>query len=389
MRPLADLARPAPEPGTRMPLLDGLRGVAIVLVVMHNFSVLTHPGSLSARLLAAWLDRGWIGVQLFFVLSGFLITGILLDTQRAENHFRSFYIRRVLRIFPMYYLTLVVIFLVMPTAWHGMSLDKQPQLLSLWFFASNWFMPLAPPGPGLPHFWSLAVEEQFYLMWPLLLYRRTPAQVLKICIAVALVALGTRAGLLLFTRLSPEAAYQFTLCRMDALAYGAMAAAYLRLPSRVGRPPVAMRQWAWAAVAVLLAGALLTGGYGVFGLMRQTVGYTALGIAAALFLLACSQEDNRAFWQRPLRWRWLQACGRYSYSMYVLHLPIHLIGGIPLLKALGLLQHDGVWPTLPYVLLGSLLSFGVGAAFYHLVEAPFLRLKSKFPATNPMAAARP
>src|SRR5207247_6196714 len=108
----ADSCRPLPQ---RMPALDGVRGLAILLVVMHNFSLLSEPHGVGASLLAAWLDRGWVGVQLFFVLSGFLITGILLDMRKSlprRDYFFKFYGRRFLRIFPLYYFYLIIVALL-------------------------------------------------------------------------------------------------------------------------------------------------------------------------------------------------------------------------------------------------------------------------------------
>src|SRR5205814_3960566 len=107
---------PAPahpvSPPARLPTLDGLRAIAILLVVPHNLDLIaTFDG---AQLVVAALHRGWIGVQLFFVLSGFLITGILLDARDAPDYYRSFFVRRALRIFPLYYATLLVLFVLLP-----------------------------------------------------------------------------------------------------------------------------------------------------------------------------------------------------------------------------------------------------------------------------------
>src|SRR5438128_1258045 len=97
-----------------LPALDGLRGVAIALVLLHNFNLDGPVGGAAGRALNAALEVGWVGVQLFFVLSGFLITGILLDTRDAPNARGAFYVRRILRIFPLYYAVLAVRFLVLP-----------------------------------------------------------------------------------------------------------------------------------------------------------------------------------------------------------------------------------------------------------------------------------
>ncbi len=370
-----------------MPALDGVRGLAILFVVMHNLSLLSEPQGVGARLLAAWLDRGWVGVQLFFVLSGFLITSILLDTRKASNYFSSFFGRRVLRIFPLYYATLLVMFVVFPMlhVWNGGSLHDHRHELWLTVYLSNWIEPFSAAGQNpLPHFWSLAVEEQFYVVWPLLVYRRDARQVLKLSLAIAVAALAIR-YLLLSAALPPDAVYKFSVCRMDALALGAGAAAALRLPAwrdtLVGRPVRLL----WACAAVLLIGAALSHAYAAHGLVPQTLGYTFLAIGFTLFVLAaaCADISGAAGWPTLLRGTALRRLGLYSYAMYVLHVPLREVIGLPLLRALGFESHSNVMPTLVYVALGTVASYAVAAASYHYFEVHFLRLKRYFePATS-------
>src|SRR5437868_4964541 len=153
----------------QMPALDGLRGIAIVLVLMHQFDLITSPHAIDVA-----FDAGWIGVQLFFVLSGFLITGGLLDTRDQHGYFRGFFVRRVLRIFPLYYAALVATLIAGNTS------------IWLWTYLSNF-----RPHPALPHFWSLAVEEQFYLVWPFVVWlagRRGVIAVGGVMVIAAIVA---------------------------------------------------------------------------------------------------------------------------------------------------------------------------------------------------------
>ena len=164
--------------------LDGLRGLAIALVLVHSLTMFVHPVSAGGQLYHAALAFGWSGVQLFFVLSGFLITGILLDTRPTPHYFRNFYIRRALRIFPLYYVTLAVAFIVLP------ALDRMPQVYAgdyphqafLWLYLSNWRHDI---GGGFSHYWSLALEEQFYLVWPLVVFFCSRPTLLKICIGLS------------------------------------------------------------------------------------------------------------------------------------------------------------------------------------------------------------
>ena len=157
----------SPRVTGHLPALDGLRGLAILLVLLRHFTEGAELRSKSGRWLAAALDAGWIGVDLFFVLSGFLITGILLEARRSQHYFRNFYVRRTLRIFPLYYGVLAVIFGIAP--WLGWLVPEVgPEEHSqawLWAYGTNIIMswtgsPLLKHGwLNLNHFWSLAVEE--------------------------------------------------------------------------------------------------------------------------------------------------------------------------------------------------------------------------------------
>ena len=151
---------------SHIPGLDGLRGVAILLVLVHMLNVLEIEHGMPAWVFGRISQIGWTGVQLFFVLSGFLITGILLDTQRSKNYFPAFYGRRTLRIFPLYFSVLTIAFVILP--WLGsvppaVAADR-PHQIWLWTYLSNWAAIFDQGSKAFPHFWSLAVEEQFYLV---------------------------------------------------------------------------------------------------------------------------------------------------------------------------------------------------------------------------------
>ena len=175
-----DPARHPDHPGrsrSHLPGLDGIRGLAILMVMFSHFIVVgknLDPLSPFGR----FLHSGYLGVDLFFVLSGFLITGILIDSKITPNYFRVFYMRRALRIFPLYYLLLAVSWLtvVFITPQDKPLLTGVDSMAWFWLYASNIGMAVkgdwlnSPTWVGLGHFWSLAVEEQFYLVWPLLVY---------------------------------------------------------------------------------------------------------------------------------------------------------------------------------------------------------------------------
>lgn len=367
-------ASPLPAP-RHYPALDGLRGLAILLVIPHNSDVFA-PGTL---LLPAWIAHtGWIGVQLFFVLSGFLITSNLLDSQSASNYYSSFFARRTLRIFPLYYGTLFVVLIVLP---HFIA--HPPQIMAthvhqvwLWTFLVNWVEPFGKTVHGFSHFWSLAVEEQFYLVWPLLMHRRTARAAALLCGALIVVALLVRCGMLLHGA-RPEEIYMFTVCRMDALAAGAAAAALLRVPAAAAFIRRAGDRLLIAALVLGIAGALVTSAYAVYGTGTFTIGYTVLSICFALLLLAGLDPAGglTGRYQALLKFAPLRSVGKYSYGMYVFHLLIILSLGQHLLPVLK--QFTAYYPLL-YPAIMVALSYAIAVLSYQCFERHFLKLKDGF-----------
>src|SRR5438046_1243127 len=329
---------PAPahpvSPPARLPTLDGLRAIAILLVVPHNLDLIaTFDG---AQLVVAALHRGWIGVQLFFVLSGFLITGILLDARDAPHYYRSFFVRRVLRIFPLYYATLLVLFVLLPAFGLLPASFKRDAMaeLSLWGYFSDWYGAFHPGEASVSHFWSLAVEEQFYLLWPFVIHRRSAEWVMRLCFAIALAALALRVAMLLT---GTPGVYTFLATRMDALALGAAAAAAFRVPSAASWALNHPRFLLGAGLFALFAGGLISRGYYTDGI-TLSVGFTFLAVAFALLVAAGVAADRLGAggWLGVLRWTFLRRVAKYSYAMYVLSVPLHFLVGKPVLSDLAL-----------------------------------------------------
>lgn len=371
---------PAPDLDDRLPALDGVRGLAALMVVPHNLLLIQTPTDLASGLFVASFDRGWIGVQLFFVLSGFLITGILLDG-RGEG-LGHFFARRVLRIFPLYYATLLLVLVVLPAfgALPSTVHRNPPQEIWYWTYLSNWSGPFHQGTGSFPHFWSLAVEEQFYLLWPFLIGRRSARSVFVLCLAAAAVGPLSRA-LVLAWPWPEQAAYEFTVCRIDALALGGAAAAALRDEAWGPRLRQHHRALLAAAVFVLGVGAVLTHGYRIFGAVPQVAGYLALAIAFALGVLgiACSDLCADRGVTQALRWPALRRVGQYSYGLYVVHVPLHAIVGLPLLAWLGYAKPYPLPVAMAYVALGTLVSYLAAVLLYHGIERRFLKLKAHFP----------
>lgn len=376
-----------------LPALDGVRGVAILWVVLHNLSVVDNSSfhSLAGHALATFLGAGWAGVTLFFVLSGFLISGILLDSQASPHYFRNFYVRRVLRIFPLYYGVLLVAFVIWPLVAPlppRLAEDAQHQAW-LWTYLSNWVLPYDKTTKVFPHFWSLAVEEQFYLLWPLLLYRLSPRSAFALCIVVAATAFAAREWMTQ-AGYPAEALYTFSVSRMDALALGGAAAAALRVDTWRAALLRGAPQVFALGVGLLLVTAVFDRGLPRIGPRTLTVGDSTLAISFTLLVLGLAAGDLAGAGGRWIAW-WrsapLATLAKYSYGMYVLHKLLADAIGKPAMQALGPDVVGSVAANLLYLLLGTLASLAVAMVSYHLVEKRFLNLKPLLARPWPSARA--
>lgn len=367
---------------SRVPALDGLRGIAILAVMLFHFRWIFDSGSDAiSRGLSAGLSFGWMGVDLFFALSGFLITGILLETRDSSSYFRAFYGRRSLRIFPLFYLTLLLVLGAGPVisrAWGHQNLWGHINPLWYLLYAANWqpgFHGLMDPMVG--HFWSLCVEEQFYLVWPMLVWLTPPRWLPRLALLLAVFSLLLR-FVLLQSGGGGEGVYRMTLTRMDGLALGSWVAIANRDPE--------MRQWLharvhtllWMSLAGIVGTILVQRGFDPDSAAMQYTGYLFLGIFfAAIVHLAANASGSFA---RALAWRPLLIAGTFSYAMYVFHIPLErmvrpvvgrIAASLPLPAALALRTF--------YVVAMVAIMFGIGWLSWNLFEKHLLKLKRHFP----------
>ncbi len=366
--------------------LDGLRAVAFLLVFFFH---------------ANFCYFGWVGVQLFFVLSGFLITGILLDMKQSlptAEYFVKFYGRRFLRIFPLYYLYLFLIALVAAYLLghkirsHYMLLfwDQFPYALG---YVYNFFMATSKfvqTSQFLTHLWSLAVEEQFYILWPLVIFLIPGKHLKKIFFLVIGFAVFFRAGIMLFYQQAPfqilgdadTAIYALPFSHLDAFACGALITLGVSLPKAkqqflillVGFPALGM-----------LTDYLSTGQWNVnngFGLplllpnaYKAVWGYSILNY---LFMLLIYGVAKEGWFNRPLEQVWMRYLGKISYGLYVYH------------YALIWIITEVIFPGINMILgtmISLILTVLIASLSFHLIEKPIMDLKDRWfpfrPARNP------
>jgi peptidoglycan/LPS O-acetylase OafA/YrhL len=370
-----------------LPALDGLRALAVLMVIAHNvelFDSAVHEG-ISAKLITFLLDFGWVGVTLFFVLSGYLITGILLDARGKPGALLKFLARRGLRIFPLYYALLILEFIALPMLGAHPNLAEQNGWRQLWFwtYTVNWagFFGAEWTPHGLPHLWSLAVEEQFYLVWPLLMLgMSSPRRAFQVSLGVALASALLRAVMVL-QGVEHTLIYDWTLTRVDALALGAAAAAAWRWPDAQQWVARHRRQLGAAVIVTFLLGFVLTHGLNRMSASGQIWGYGMWALVFTWLVYAAGAADMGSIPSdvvvRGLRNPVLLRIGQVSYGMYLFHKPLHERFSEPLVKALG-------WPiestagALVHVLMVMLVTYFLATLSYRFFEQPFLKLKDRF-----------
>jgi peptidoglycan/LPS O-acetylase OafA/YrhL len=357
-----------------IPALDGIRGIAILLVFFYHFNGSHKSANLVVRTWTGLADTGWVGVDLFFVLSGFLITGILFDTAHERAKVKNFYARRSLRIFPLYYGVLLVFLLLTPV----LQLHWKPGHLLYFVYLSNMMPILTPglqsPGPGMMagHLWSLAVEEQFYLIWPFIVWHiGKRKKLLQVCL---LIMLGTLILRVILVCCGVGFGYIFPLLptRIDSLVCGGAAALLARgpAPSRLPVRPVLV------VSGVLTLGVFLGMSFTSFATqILATVGYTVIAIFFA-GLVFCAQQ-GRGLIARIGSLRSLRFFGRYSYGLYMYHgfLFPYLISFVhPIQRFLG----SEILGGMIVVIVSLGMTLGIAMLSYNFFEAPILKLKKRF-----------
>ena len=339
--------------------LDGLRGIAILVVLLCHISPYRLAG-------------GNIGVDLFFVLSGFLITSILLNEYRSTGtiSIKLFYLRRALRLFPAAFSVVVFVFVytavVTPELLRGTLTDLLAVVTYVWNWRLVWLHSNALGGGNgmLSHLWSLSVEEQFYIIWPglllMVLSLRQSRPVLLALFAIGIIS-PAMARLALWKSGPTVTIYFSSHLRADGLMWGAMLAWLMH----VGAMPTnrffrrLVNVLAVTALAVFL---IISKDDYLSGGMLYQWGFSLIGAMSAVMILAAIINPTSTF-TKCLEWRWLQYTGKISYGLYLWHVPI-------------LSVHHHLY-VVTHAILGLTATYIVAALSFHYWESPWLRLKSR------------
>lgn len=353
------------------PALDGLRGIAILLVVLyHNFGFIP------------FFNYGWLGVDLFFVLSGFLITEILLNTRDTKNYFKTFYTRRMLRIFPLYYLSLVLVIIVFPAIKNfPFNLDFYTKnQVWFWLYLENWLLIFKAWGSStyiLNHFWSLSVEEQFYFVWPLIiLLVKRPKYLLWLCFSVLLIVILSRCYIWYNKSSYTSYTYIFLFTRIDGILIGSMLALTKLINYNF------LKKYSY-----LIIFSLATLNFLFYFINRYKqftfpywaiVGYTTFSVIFALIAYEAIDRRDKILTfilSIPL----LRFLGKISYGFYVFHWPIYFM----------LYKYTDSWAQSNFRLDGfslhffvslvlTFIAFIISVISYYTYERIWLRLKERY-----------
>lgn len=372
------------DPSFRYPALDGLRGFAAVAVVFNHLGPQSITDGQWGMLPITWgAQFGWAGVDLFFVLSGFLITGILIENRTAPNYFAAFYTHRALRILPVYLILLIINTIVIPVFFPAFFATMSAPgslwphwlfLTSLWLINSHigmaWVTYLGPT-------WSLSIEEQFYLVWAPVVRWLNNRQLCTLALLVLVACISLRCFLLIgFDLRYTSQIFFFTLTHLDGLCVGILLRLAFNSPqSRPALTAFARYWWIWTALVVAMF--VIDGQIGrpnvssAYQPLTIRIGFTAIAVMFAAVIAHGILIDG---WVRFIfDWKVLRRLGSYSYFMYLFHWTVGNLAARAIISWIG--NPGPLW----IFVLQFILTFAAAHLSFIAIERPAMNLRRRFP----------
>lgn len=353
-----------------IPELDGLRGIAIGMVLIFHYWTMSipHPFGTFSKIILGSTALFWSGVDLFFVLSGFLIGGILISHQSSQNYFRTFYMRRFTRIFPIYYMMFFIYLILSHTTIYNLIPSLLQSPIPVWpfaFFIQNFFLnpDLLQPTWLVPT-WSLAVEEQFYLFIPTLLW-----VVAKKRIPIILMAL-----IILLVTIQYSSSKIPEFCSPDryiGLLLGVLTAYIWKTPKLKDFVDKKSSYLYWILMVCFI------GGIAIMAKSKEATALIFIWIAIVyMFLLMIVLFRQKSLLNRICRWSWLKRLGVISYGTYLYHIPIFYLVQYYIFKQAKPEIYN--YTTLFFPLVSLAVTIIVANLSYNHIEMRFLQFGKRF-----------
>ncbi len=366
-----------------IPVLDGLRGFAVLYVIIFHF----FPSATSSGFLTAIASFGFSGVDLFFVLSGFLITGILIRSKTEKNYFFNFYVRRFLRIFPLYYSMLFIFLIVVPHITYFRQFNYftivDGASYPYWLFLMNY-----PSFHSLTHqflfvAWSLCIEEQYYLFVPAIVYLLNKERLLNFLLLVFTASFLIRTISFFVFHTDASVLYHSAYTRLEGIALGGI----LRLSFENNGLKNHRQRFAslFPLFALLVSGMVVFCKYIIvepvslnYHPLMITFGYLLSSLMYGSLMTRCLIENKNGYTRTFFSTAFLRTTGKYSYAMYLFH-PLAIgIAKAFLAKGYLMFQLDCLKNDSLPVIAGMLLTYAMSIASWNILEKPALQLKRRF-----------
>jgi peptidoglycan/LPS O-acetylase OafA/YrhL len=350
--------------------LDGLRGIAIIIVVFfHYWTMAIVPFGKASKLIIGFSSLFWSGVDLFFVLSGFLIGGILIRNKLSPNYFKTFYIRRFTRIFPIYFLSISLFFICKNIPFFAQIPDLINSPIPIWpfgLFIQNFFIIPDNLTPAwLVPTWSLAIEEQFYLCIPLIIFLFPPKKLPFFIAFIIVIAIGIK---IYFGRSISDF---YTPDRYIGLLLGILIAFFFNHKTYWNWMLTKKRIWSWISILVFVLGVW------IIKLDKYNIVFVFVWLALFYsFILIMLLSNKMNLFSRFCNQNWLKTWGKYSYGIYIIHIPVFYLINFIIFNETKLVIND--YSDLFKPIVSVLVTFLIAYISYNIFEKKCLNFGKQF-----------